>query len=130
MLYLYPNGDTFTIYSEKQYLSEKYHTNLIEIESLPEGVGILRQAGDGSFYYEPYPPIEPIGPEPEPTLDEKIDNLEQVVKNDNMTTFDALATMYEDMSTSTVTQFDVMATMYEEIIALREEVALLKGGSN
>lgn len=58
MIYLYPIDDTFTIFYVKPNLP-----NLIEIESLPEGDGIIRQADDGSFYYEPFP--EPTPEEPD-----------------------------------------------------------------
>lgn len=68
MFYLYPSSDTFTIYTDISYLPEKYHKDLIEIESLPEGDGVLRQAEDGSFYYETFP--KPNELEPEPTLEQ------------------------------------------------------------
>lgn len=71
MIYLYPNSDTFAIFYNKNDLPEKYHKDLIEIESLPEGEGILRQAGDGSFYYEHFPkPIDPDPVEPELTQEQ------------------------------------------------------------
>lgn len=64
MIWLYPVGDTFTVFYVKPNLE-----GLLEVESLPEGSGILRRAVDGTFYYEPFPepevnPEQPIKPEP------------------------------------------------------------------
>lgn len=69
MFYLYPNEDTFTFYNSPEDLPEQYRHNLIEVEALPEGSGILRRASNGTFYYEPFPepevnPEQPIKPEP------------------------------------------------------------------
>ncbi|WP_312507393.1 hypothetical protein [Lysinibacillus sp.] len=55
MIWLYPVGDTFTVFYVKPNLE-----GLIELDSLPESSGILRRAEDGTFYYEPYP--EEINP--------------------------------------------------------------------
>jgi len=60
MVWLLPNDGTFTIYPVKPDL-----TGLIEVEELPEGIGILRQAEDGTFYYEPFPEFIPRPEEPE-----------------------------------------------------------------
>lgn len=62
-MWLYPNNETFTIFLIKPDLP-----NLIEVDALPEGEGILRRREDGSFYYEPLP--EPKSPEviPAPPL--------------------------------------------------------------
>lgn len=60
MVWLLPNDGTFTIYPVKPDL-----TGLIEVEELPEGIGILRQAEDGTFYYEPFPEPEVPGVNPE-----------------------------------------------------------------
>lgn len=63
MVWLLPNDGTFTIYPVKPDL-----TGLIEVEELPEGIGILRQAEDGTFYYEPFPEFIPRPEEPEPPI--------------------------------------------------------------
>ena len=119
MVYLYPNNDTFSIYTDISYLPEKYHKDVITLESLPQGEGILRRAEDGSFYFEQSttvkePPIieQPTEPEPTETLEEKISRLFTVTEQNNLITVDAVL------------------GVYEELIALREEVAALKGTSN
>lgn len=74
MYYLFPTGDTFSIFCIRPDLP-----NLIELESLPTGDGILKRREDGTFYYEPFPevepptepelPVEPEQPKPELTLE-------------------------------------------------------------
>lgn len=109
MVYLFPNNDTFTIFYYKSALHERYHKQLIELESLPEGEGILRRADDGSFYYEPFDtPIGPEQPIPTETLAEKITRLEKKIEQINL------------IST------DINLTIYEEILQLRDEIAALK----
>lgn len=78
----------------------------------------------------PQPDTSTPQPDPTETIEEKLTRLEQMIQTDNLTTFDVLATMYEEIGTNTMTQFEVMATMYEEILGLREEMAQLKGGTN
>lgn len=109
MVYLYPNGDTFTIYSDISSLPEEYHSEVIEIESLPEGEGVLRQAGDGSFYYEPFPeptpiePVEPIEPEQPQPIETTEEKLERVLKQldvqqkQNLILLDVNMTIYEEL---------------------------------
>ncbi|WP_418301278.1 hypothetical protein [Lysinibacillus fusiformis] len=63
MIWLYPDGDTFTVFYVKPDLE-----GLIEIESLPEGTGILRRSDDGTFYYEPYPEQEVPEVNPDPPI--------------------------------------------------------------
>ncbi|RDV25343.1 hypothetical protein [Lysinibacillus capsici] len=116
MVWLLPNDGTFTIYPVKPDL-----TGLIEVEELPEGIGILRQAEDGTFYYEPFPefiprteepevnPELPITPEPPETLEERIARLESIIEQNNLITVDAVL------------------GVYEELVALREEIAASKG---
>ena len=76
------------------------------------------------------PPEPQLQPEPTEPIDVKLDRIETQIQTDNVTQFDVLATVYEEMTVNNITQFDVMATMYEEIMALREEVTKLKGGTN
>ena len=112
MIWLYPVGDTFTVFFVKPDLE-----GLIEVESLPEGNGILRQAEDGTLYYEPFPEPEvpevnpelPITPEPPETLEERITRLESIIEQNNLITVDAVL------------------GVYEELVALREEIAASKG---
>lgn len=110
MVWLYPVGDTFTVFYVKPNLE-----GLIEIESLPEGSGILRRAADGTFYYEPFPEvsnppiIEPEKPESPETLEERITRLESIIEQNNLITVDAVL------------------GVYEELVALREEIAASKG---
>ncbi|MEA0556085.1 hypothetical protein U1P98_18695 [Lysinibacillus irui] len=112
MVWLYPVGDTFTVFYVKPNLE-----GLIEVESLPEGSGILRHAADGTFYYEPFPEPEepevnpelPITPEPPETLEERIARLESIIEQNNLITVDAVL------------------GVYEELVALREEIAATKG---
>ena len=70
MVWLLPNDGTFTIYPVKPDL-----TGLIEVEELPEGIGILRQAEDGTFYYEPFPEFIPRPEEPEVEVNPELPNI-------------------------------------------------------
>lgn len=69
MYYLYVGtSDICTVF----YVKPESIKPIYEVESLPEGEGILKRAEDGSFYYEPFPePEPPIEPEePQPTSEE------------------------------------------------------------
>lgn len=110
MIYLYPHNNTFSIFYEKPNLP-----NIIAIDQLPEGSGILRRAADETFYYEPFPEvsnppiIEPEKPESPETLEERITRLESIIEQNNLITVDAVL------------------GVYEELVALREEIAASKG---
>lgn len=69
MIYLIPSDNTFGIYFDYDSIPNKLKPTSIEVESLPEGDGIIRRRPDGSFYREPYK--EPMTDlDPQPTLDE------------------------------------------------------------
>ena len=116
MIYLLGRSSTFTIFYDFKAIPEYLRSEVIEVDSLPEGEGILRKAEDGEFYYEPFPIVEDlpiIDPEPEPlpteTLEEKVTRLESTIEQNNLMSM------------------DVSLSVFEEILALREEVAALKG---
>lgn len=129
MVYLYPNGDTFTIYSDISYLPEEFHSEIIEIDALPEGDGILRRSRDGSVYYEPFlepvpvepeqpsepVPVEPVQPQPVESIEDKLARMEQQL---------------EAQQQQSLTILDVNLTLYEEVLTLREEIATLTGTGN
>lgn len=53
---------------------------IYELESLPEGDGILKRADDGTFYYEQLSEVEipdPIEPEIEETIEQRLERIEQ-----------------------------------------------------
>ncbi|UED81960.1 hypothetical protein FH508_0008710 [Lysinibacillus sp. CD3-6] len=91
----------------------------VELVELPSGEvagsvlvkvdGVLKWIIPASSEPEPEPPIEP---EPAETLDEKITKLFTMTEQNNLITVDAVL------------------GVYEEILALREEVAALKGASS
>lgn len=112
------NGE-WTVFFVMEGVPDSLKQDVIEIEVPDDGVGILRRAKDGSFYYEPFPTVEeppiieqPTEPEPTETLEEKISRLFTVTEQNNLITVDAVL------------------GVYEELVALREEVATLKGTSN
>lgn len=80
MLYLVPANDSFIIYYKKEYVPKQQESSIIEVQSLPEGHGILKRAEDGSFFYEvpkevvsdPLPELTPV----EESLPEKVDRLD------------------------------------------------------
>lgn len=122
MIYLYPNGDTFTIYTDLSYLPEEYHAEVIEAESLPEGDGVLRQAVDGSFYFEPFPeptPIESIEPEQSVetvgTIDDKLTRLEQ---------------QFQEQQMQNLILVDINLTVYEELLIVKEQLQTLTGATD
>ena len=68
MIYLLPSQDTFVIFTELHYVPEDFRKDVIEVESLPEGHGILKRNEEGELYWyqpQPEPPVEP-----QPTLEE------------------------------------------------------------
>lgn len=102
-----------------EQLANKGH--FYEIDSLPEGEGILRQAGDGSFYYESFPSVEPIQPEPvEPdplpteTIDEKLARMEQQLQEQQM---------------QNLILVDINLTVYEEVLTLKDQLLQLTGAT-
>lgn len=117
--YAHHNGDgSYALFFDINNVPEWMRPKIEEM-TVPEGYGILRKKEDGSFYYEPFqseeePPIieQPTEPEPTETLEEKISRLFTVTEQNNLITVDAVL------------------GVYEELVALREEVAALKGTSN
>ena len=127
MIYLYPDSKTssFSVFNDVSTLPEKYRSQLIEIESLPEGEGILRRAGDGSFYYEPFASVEPIEPiEPEPvepqpiepveTIDEKLERVLQQLEEQRKHN--------AQLAQSNLDLLDVNLTIYEELLYMQERL--------
>ena len=98
MLYLYPIGDSFSIFYNKDVLSPELQESLIEIEALPEGEGILRRSEGGEFYYEPFPePTPEPTPEPKETIEEKLIRLEQIIEQNNLMSLDIQLGLYEQL---------------------------------
>ena len=109
MFYLLDNRDGFTIFHEEEHVPAYLRSQLVEVESLPEGDGILRRAEDGSFYFE-----EVVVPEEAPAekpIEEKIDEL---------------AHMQEELKSDNVVTFEVLATMYEAIVELQAQILEMK----
>lgn len=117
-VWVYKNpDDSYTIFYIFEGIPESLQNDVIEVDNLQEGVGILRRAADGMFYYEPFPepeepevnPEQPIKPEPPESLEERIARLESIIEQNNLITVDAVL------------------GVYEELVALREEIAASKG---
>lgn len=51
------NGE-WTVFFVMEGVPDSLKQDVIEIEVPDDGVGILRRAKDGSFYYEPFPTVE------------------------------------------------------------------------
>lgn len=68
MIYLLPREDTFAIFYNIELLPAN-EDEIIEIEKLPSGNGILRRNTNGKFYYDSFEKEETP---PEPTIEEKI----------------------------------------------------------
>ena len=117
MIYLYPIDETFTVF----YVKPNF-PSLIEIESLPEGEGILRRAKDGTFYYELFPdltpvePVEPIEPEqPVETIDDKLARLEMQLQEQQM---------------QNLILVDINLTVYEELLNMKDQLSMLTGATD
>ncbi|WEG18479.1 hypothetical protein PQ478_08350 [Alkalihalophilus pseudofirmus] len=79
--------------SKNEVISLRYGSSIVggEIESETGEIGQIR-LGDGTF----------INPEPktvkyQETLEEKIERLERQIQQDNITNFEVLATIYEEL---------------------------------
>lgn len=98
MIWLYPIGDSFSIFYAKPDLPD-----LIEVESLPEGDGILRMSEEGELYYEPSTapmPEPPITEIPVETLEEKLVRMEEqltIQQQQNLILLDVNMTIYEEL---------------------------------
>lgn len=75
MIYLFKNadGESYSITFDGSVLTEELKNEAIQVESLPEGHGILKRNKNGEFYFEEVEqvvitPPEPV--EPKPTLEE------------------------------------------------------------
>ena len=126
MIYVYPFNDSFTIIYDKAYIDESLHGDLIEVESLPEGTGVLKRRSNGEFYYEstgqeivqePVSPVEPT-PTPEPPVQETTEQkLERVL--------DELVIQRkhnEIAQQQNLILLDVNMTIYEELITLQDRL--------
>lgn len=71
MIYLLPREDTFAIFYNAELLPTT-ENEIIEIEKLPSGNGILRRNTNGEFYYELVEEPTPI-----PTIEERLEAIEQ-----------------------------------------------------
>jgi len=112
MIYLYPSGDTFAVFNDKSSIPEKYHNSLIEIDSLPDGYGILKRKEDESFYYETVEhkvpePMDPAPEVPKETIEEKLARLEQQLETQNQ---------------RNLVLMDMNMTIYEELLLLQERL--------
>ncbi|KGR89154.1 hypothetical protein [Lysinibacillus odysseyi] len=110
MVYLYPTGDTFIIYSDKNSLPKDMLINVIELDELPQGYGILKRNSNGEFYYDSGEPLPT-----EETVEDKLARMERQM---------------EAQQQHSLTILDVNLTLYEEVLTLREEIAALKGTDN
>ena len=123
-MYLYQQEDgSWTIFYDSTYIPETFKnkiitTNIPEYPQDGNGYVLSRNPVTEEFYWELVTSEEPeLEPEPEPippveTIEEKINKLSTITEQNNLITVDAVL------------------GVYEELIALREEVAALKGTSN
>lgn len=96
MIWLYPTGDTFTIFYIKPELP-----NLIEVSELPEGSGVLKMDSSGKLYWEtPKTPVpDPRPPRPK-TIEEQFAEMKQqmeVYQQQNLVLLDVNMTIYEEL---------------------------------
>ncbi|MEX3621856.1 hypothetical protein [Viridibacillus arvi] len=68
MIYLIPSQDSFIVYYNADYIPLEFRKDVIEVEALPEGNGILKMDEEGQLYW--YQPDLPAPIEPQPTLEE------------------------------------------------------------
>lgn len=82
-MHLVPFGDTFTIYPLPEYLPSPLPEGTIEVETLPEGTGILRIDENGVLYREsnedPAPEIVYVQSTPEQIQAEILMNTELLI---------------------------------------------------
>ncbi|WP_139992810.1 hypothetical protein [Kurthia sp. Dielmo] len=69
MYYLVPTSDTFVVYYDKLFVPASLVNQVIEVETLPEGEGVLKRNASGNFYRES---VELEEAPPTPTIEEKI----------------------------------------------------------
>lgn len=69
MYYLVPTSDTFVVYYDKSFVPASLVNQVIEVETLPEGEGVLKRNANGNFYRES---AELEEAPPTPTIEEKI----------------------------------------------------------
>lgn len=73
MIYLLPRENTFAIFYNAELLPTT-ENEIIEIEKLPSGNGILRRNTNGEFYYES---VESKEITPAPTIEDRLETIEQ-----------------------------------------------------
>lgn len=127
MVYLLPHNDSFAIFNDMSHIPEQERDKVIELESLPEGQGILKQTIDGSFYYEeqPFEPVEPEQPldtvepeqpfEPVETIDDKFARLELQLQEQQM---------------QNLILVDINLTVYEELLNMKDQLSMLTGATD
>lgn len=96
-----------------------------EVESLPEGEGILRRAEGGSFYYEPFPSVEPTEPEPLPVESVQPQPVESIE--------DKLARMEQQLQEQQMQNLilvDINLTVYEELLTVKDQLLMLTGATD
>lgn len=105
MIWLYPVGESFTIFYEKPELE-----GLIEVDSIPEGSGILKMDSDGKLYRVPYPTLPPevIPPKPQTSLEKMEKTIMDLYKR------------IEFQNEQSMAILDVNMTIYEEILLMQE----------
>lgn len=117
MVYLLPYDGSFAIFNDISHIPKQVRDKVIELESLPEGQGILRQATDESFYYEeqPFVPVIPETEEQEETLEEKLARLEMQLQEQQM---------------QNLILVDINLTVYEEILNMKDQIAQVNGATD
>lgn len=74
MYYLMPTNTTFVVYYEKNFVPESLVNQVLEVETLPEGEGILKRNANGDFYREA---VESKEVTPAPTIEDRLETIEQ-----------------------------------------------------
>lgn len=96
MIWLYPIEDSFSIFYTKPELP-----GIIEVESLPEGSGVLKMDKDGKLYWEsPKTPIPDHRPPRPKTIEEQFEEVKQqmeVYQQQNLVLLDVNMTIYEEL---------------------------------
>lgn len=72
MYYLIPTNTTFVVYYEKSFVPESLVNQVLEVETLPEGEGILKRNANGNFYRESVESKEVT-----PTIEDRLEAIEQ-----------------------------------------------------
>ncbi|MGF9978669.1 hypothetical protein [Viridibacillus arvi] len=70
MLYLVKVNDEVVVYTELKWVPEVSKNDVIEVESLPEGYGILKMDAEGELYWYQPQPEPPVPVESQLTLEE------------------------------------------------------------